>query len=52
MKGYLIVVNANFPFGAELAAADARKLSKKPIKYVLTLLITATTRMATPLGES
>lgn len=34
MKDYLIVVDANFPSGAELAAADARKLSKKPIKYV------------------
>jgi glyoxylase-like metal-dependent hydrolase (beta-lactamase superfamily II) len=34
MKDYLIIVDANFPSGARLAAADARKLSNKPIKYV------------------
>lgn len=34
MKDYLIVVDANFPSGARLAAADAKRLSKKPIKYV------------------
>ncbi|MFN0103841.1 MAG: MBL fold metallo-hydrolase [Bryobacteraceae bacterium] len=34
MKDYLIVVDANFPSGARLAAADAKKLSSKPIKYV------------------
>lgn len=34
MKDYLIVIDANFPSGAELAIAEARKLSKKPIKYV------------------
>jgi cyclase len=34
MKDYLIVVDANFPDGARLAAADAKKLSSKPIKYV------------------
>ena len=34
MKDYLIVVDANFPSGARLAAADAKKLSNKPIKYV------------------
>ena len=34
MKDYLIVVDANFPSGARLAMADARKLSPKPVKYV------------------
>lgn len=34
MKDYLIIVDANFPSGARLAAADAKKLSSKPIKYV------------------
>jgi cyclase len=34
MKDYLIVVDANFPSGARAAAADAKKVSKKPIKYV------------------
>lgn len=34
MKDYLIVVDANFPSGARLAAADAKKLSSKPVKYV------------------
>jgi glyoxylase-like metal-dependent hydrolase (beta-lactamase superfamily II) len=34
MKDYLIIVDANFPSGARLAAADAKKLSNKPIKYV------------------
>ncbi len=34
MKDYLIVVDANFPSGARLVAADAKKLSSKPIKYV------------------
>lgn len=34
MKDYLIVVDANFPSGARLAAADAKKISSKPIKYV------------------
>lgn len=34
MKDYLIVVDANFPSGARLAAADAKKLSRKPVKYV------------------
>lgn len=34
MKDYLIVVDANFPSGARLAIADARKLSPKPVKYV------------------
>lgn len=34
MKDYLIVVDANFPSGAKLAMADAKKLSSKPIKYV------------------
>ena len=34
MKDYLIVVDANWPSGARLALEDARKLSKKPVKYV------------------
>lgn len=34
MKDYLIVVDANFPSGARLAIADAKKVSPKPIKYV------------------
>ncbi len=34
MKDYLIVVDANFPSGAKAAMADARRISRKPIKYV------------------
>jgi cyclase len=34
MKDYLIVIDANFPSGARLAMADAKKLSSKPVKYV------------------
>jgi glyoxylase-like metal-dependent hydrolase (beta-lactamase superfamily II) len=34
MKDYLIVVDANFPSGARLAIAEAKKVSSKPIKYV------------------
>jgi len=34
MKDYLIVVDANFPSGARAAMADARRISKKPVKYV------------------
>src|SRR5215471_10596377 len=34
MKDYLIVVDANFPSGARLALADAKKVSSKPVKYV------------------
>src|SRR5512133_785285 len=34
MKDYLIVVDANFPSGAKAAMADARRISKKPVKYV------------------
>src|SRR4030088_1328048 len=34
MKDYLIVVDANFPSGARLVLADAKKLSPKPVKYV------------------
>jgi glyoxylase-like metal-dependent hydrolase (beta-lactamase superfamily II) len=34
MKDYLVIVDANFPSGARLAMADARKLSPKPVKYV------------------
>src|SRR5882672_12275543 len=34
MKDYLIVVDANFPSGARLALADAKKISTKPVKYV------------------
>ena len=34
MKDYLIVVDANFPSGARLAMADAKRVSSKPVKYV------------------
>ena len=34
MKDYLIIVDANFPSGARAAAADAKKVSNKPVKYV------------------
>jgi len=34
MKDYLVVVDANFPSGARGAIADAKRLSKKPVKYV------------------
>src|SRR4051812_35080166 len=34
MRDYLIVVDANFPSGARLAMADAKKVSSKPVKYV------------------
>jgi glyoxylase-like metal-dependent hydrolase (beta-lactamase superfamily II) len=34
MKDYLIVIDANFPSGAKLALADAKKVSPKPVKYV------------------
>src|SRR5216684_4277889 len=34
MKDYLIVVDANFPSGARLALAAAKKVSTKPVKYV------------------
>jgi glyoxylase-like metal-dependent hydrolase (beta-lactamase superfamily II) len=34
MKDYVIVIDANFPSGARLAMADAKKLSPKPVKYV------------------
>jgi glyoxylase-like metal-dependent hydrolase (beta-lactamase superfamily II) len=34
MKDYLIVIDANFPSGAQLALADAKKVSPKPVKYV------------------
>jgi glyoxylase-like metal-dependent hydrolase (beta-lactamase superfamily II) len=34
MKDYLIVVDANFPGGAEACLADIKKTTKKPVKYV------------------
>ncbi len=34
MKDYLIVIDANYPSGARLALADAKRLSPKPVKYV------------------
>jgi glyoxylase-like metal-dependent hydrolase (beta-lactamase superfamily II) len=34
MKDYLIVVDANFPSGAQLALDAAKKVSSKPVKYV------------------
>ena len=35
MKDYLVVVDANFPSGAEALMRDIRKVSAKPVKYVL-----------------
>src|SRR5689334_13711314 len=35
MKDYLIVVDANYPNGARAVLADVKKLSSKPIKYVI-----------------
>ena len=35
MKDYLIVIDANFPSGAELAMAAAKKVSSKPVKLCL-----------------
>ena len=34
MKDYLVVVDANFPSGARLTLATARRISPKPVKYV------------------
>jgi glyoxylase-like metal-dependent hydrolase (beta-lactamase superfamily II) len=34
MKDYLIVVDANFPSGARTALADAKRVARKPVKYV------------------
>lgn len=34
MKDYLIVVDANFPSGAEACVEDIRKTSTKPVRYV------------------
>lgn len=34
MKEYVIVVDANFPSGAEACLADIRKTTQKPIRYV------------------
>lgn len=34
MKDYLVIVDANFPSGAEALIGDIKKISKKPIKYV------------------
>ncbi|MEK7405001.1 MAG: hypothetical protein AAB225_07825, partial [Acidobacteriota bacterium] len=34
MKDYVIVVDANFPSGARLTLADAKRVSAKPVKYV------------------
>ncbi|MCW5977226.1 MAG: MBL fold metallo-hydrolase [Bryobacteraceae bacterium] len=34
MKDYLVVIDANFPSGARLVLADAKRVSKKPVKYV------------------
>jgi glyoxylase-like metal-dependent hydrolase (beta-lactamase superfamily II) len=34
MRDYLIVVDANFPSGARAALLDAKRISKKPVKYV------------------
>jgi glyoxylase-like metal-dependent hydrolase (beta-lactamase superfamily II) len=34
MKEYLIVVDANFPSGAEALIGDIKRVSRKPVKYV------------------
>ena len=34
MKDYLIVVDANFPSGAQAALADIKKVSQKPVRWV------------------
>jgi cyclase len=34
MKDYIIVVDANFPSGAEACLADIKKTTQKPVKYV------------------
>jgi cyclase len=34
MKDYLVVVDANFPSGAEALIADIKKVSQKPVKWV------------------
>lgn len=34
MKDYLVVIDANFPSGAEALIGDIKKISKKPVKYV------------------
>ena len=34
MKDYLIVVDANYPSGAEACLADIKKTTQKPVKYV------------------
>lgn len=34
MKDYIIVVDANFPSGAEACLVDIKKTSSKPVKYV------------------
>lgn len=34
MKDYLVIVDANFPSGAQLLLADLKKISSKPVKYV------------------
>jgi len=35
MKDYLVVVDANYPSGARAVIEDVKKLSPKPIKYVI-----------------
>ena len=34
MKDYLVIVDANFPSGAQMLLADLKKISSKPVKYV------------------
>ena len=34
MKDYLIVVDANFPSGAQIVMNEAKRISDKPVKYV------------------
>ena len=35
MKDYLVVVDANYPSGAKAVISDVKKVSSKPIKYVI-----------------
>jgi len=47
-KDYIVVIDANFPWGAREILPEIRKTSSKPIRYVFnsTRTITETTRMA------
>jgi hypothetical protein len=45
MNDYVIVVDANFPSGAEACLADVKKTTRKPVKYVFDTTIMAITPM-------